>query len=116
MELAGIDLSWRMIEYARAEAPARKLTDGVEFLVMDVLHPLEFPNASFDLVNMRSGSSFLLVTHWPRLLSELLFVTCAAGKVRLADAETVERTSALSNRMIELSFFALYRFGHHLSQ
>src|SRR5258708_40134022 len=33
MELTGIDISWRMIEYARAEAQARKLTDGVAFLV-----------------------------------------------------------------------------------
>src|SRR5260370_7745715 len=51
MELTGIDISWRMIEYARAAAQARKLTDGFEFLVMDARHPLELPNASCDLVN-----------------------------------------------------------------
>ncbi|HKF36003.1 MAG TPA: class I SAM-dependent methyltransferase, partial [Ktedonobacteraceae bacterium] len=67
MELVGIDISWRMIEYARAEAQARKLNDRVEFLVMDVLRPLEFADNSFDLVNMRFGSSFLLVQDWPRL-------------------------------------------------
>ncbi len=55
MELTGIDISWRMIEYARAEAQARKLSDRVEFLVMDALRPLDFPDDSFDLVNMRFG-------------------------------------------------------------
>src|SRR5713226_10442331 len=85
MELTGIDISWRMIEYARAEAQARKLTDGVEFLVMDALHPLKFPDASFDLVNMRFGGSFLLVTDWPRLLGQLLRVTCPGGVVRVTE-------------------------------
>jgi ubiquinone/menaquinone biosynthesis C-methylase UbiE len=116
MELTGIDISWRMIEYARAEAQARKLTDGVEFLVMDALHPLKFPEASFDLVNMRLGSSFLLVTDWPRLLGELLRVTCPGGIVRLTDGVTVQSTSATCNRIIQMSFCALYRSGHHLTE
>src|SRR6266436_7363217 len=101
MELTGIDISWRMIEYARAEAQARKLTDGVAFLVMDALHPLEFSDASFDLVNIRFGSSFLLVTDWPRPLSELLRVTCPGGIVRLTDGVTVQSTSATCNRIIQ---------------
>src|SRR2546428_5382997 len=75
MELTGIDISWRMIEYARAEAQARKITDGVEFRVMDALRPLEFPEASFDLVNLCLGSSFLLVKDWPTLPKQCLRVT-----------------------------------------
>src|SRR5260221_9408563 len=75
MSLTGIDISWRMIEYARAQAQSRGLTDGVEFLVMDALHPLKFSNASFDLVNLRLGSSFLLLTDCPRLLAEVVRVT-----------------------------------------
>src|SRR5258707_14304279 len=60
MSLTGIDISWRMIEYARAEAQARKLTDGVGFLGMAELHPLEVPHASFYLVNMPLGPSYRL--------------------------------------------------------
>src|SRR5258708_9328015 len=92
MELTGIDISWRMIEYARAEAQARKLSDRVEFLVMDALRPLDFPDDSFDLVNMRFGSSFLLVTDWPGLLGELLRVTLPGEIVRVAGAQASEST------------------------
>ncbi len=46
IELVGIDISWRMIEYARAQAQAQRLTDGIEFLVMDATGPLTFPDAS----------------------------------------------------------------------
>src|SRR5260370_39796311 len=70
LNLTGIDISWRMIEYARAEAQARKLTDGDEFLVMDALHPLKLPDACFDLANPRFGGSCLLVQYWLRLLRE----------------------------------------------
>jgi ubiquinone/menaquinone biosynthesis C-methylase UbiE len=116
MELTGIDISWRMIEYARAEAQARRLTDGVEFLVMDALRPLEFPDASFDLVNMRLGSSFLLVTDWPRLLSELLRVTRPGGIVRVTDGVTSQSTSPAYNRIIQMILCAFYRSSHSLTE
>jgi ubiquinone/menaquinone biosynthesis C-methylase UbiE len=112
MNLTGIDISWRMIEYARAEAQARKLTDGVEFLVMDALHPLKFPDASFDLVNMRSGGSFLLVRDWSRLLSELLRVTCPGGVVRLTESGMIQTTSPVFNHIFQMGVCASYRSGH----
>src|SRR5260370_38697796 len=92
MNLVGIDISCRMIEYARAQAQARKLTDGVEFLVMDALHPLKFPGDAFDLVNMRYGSSFLLQQDWPRLLSELVWVSRTGGIGRVTDTLRRMRT------------------------
>ena len=116
MELTGIDISWRMIEYARAEAQARKLDDRVEFLVMDALRPLEFPDDAFDLVNMRFGSSFLLVQDWPRLLGELLRVTRPGGIVRVTDAEWPQTTSPAGNHIFQMALCALYRSGHHLSE
>src|SRR5713101_4899190 len=116
MELTGIDISWRMIEYARAQAQSRGLTDGVEFLVMDALHPLKFPDASFDLVNLRLGSSFLLVMDWPRLLRELLRVTHPGGIVRVTDLETTQGTSSAGNRIFQMSLCALYRSGHSLTE
>src|SRR5260370_10898535 len=94
MEFTGIDISWRMIEYARAEAQARRLTDGVEFLVMDALHPLNFPDASFDLVNLRLGSSFLLVMDCPSLLRELLRGTHPGGILRVTHLHPSHRPSS----------------------
>src|SRR5207248_464208 len=59
MSFVGIDISLRMIEYARTQAKAHQVSDRVEFRVMDALRLLEFPVASFDLVNLRGGASFL---------------------------------------------------------
>jgi len=116
MELMGIDISWRMIEYARAEAQARKLSDRVEFLVMDALRTLDIPGDSFDLVNMRFGASFLLVTDWPRLLSELLRVTRPGGFVRLTDGYPSQSTTPAWNRLAQMVYCALYRSGHSLTE
>jgi ubiquinone/menaquinone biosynthesis C-methylase UbiE len=116
MNLTGIDISWRMIEYARAETQARKLTDGVEFLVMDALRPLEFPDASFDLVNLRAGASFLLVTDWPRLLNEMLRVTRPGGIVRVTDNGVTQSTSPAYNRFVQMLLCAFYRSGHSLTE
>ena len=116
MELTGIDISWRMIEYARAQAQAQKLTDGVEFRVMDALRPLEFPEASFDLVNLRLGSSFLLVKDWPRLLKELLRVTRPGGIVRVTDLVTTLCNSPALTHLVQMLLCAFYRSGHSLTE
>jgi len=116
MKLVGIDISWRMIEYVRAEAQARKLSDRVEFLVMDVLRPLEFPDDSFDLVNLRFGASFLLVKDWPRLLRELLRVTRPGGIVRVTDTITTQGNSPAYSRLYEMILCAFYRSGHNLTE
>ncbi len=52
-KVTGIDLSERMVVYAQAHAQVRRL-DNVFFRVMSVLKPLDFPDASFDLVNARA--------------------------------------------------------------
>jgi len=74
MSLVGIDINRRMISYARAQAAAHRVDDRVEFSVMDALRPLEFADASFDLINLRFAISFVRTWDWPRLLGELLRV------------------------------------------
>ncbi len=116
MSLVGIDSSWRMIEYARAEAQARRLTDGVEFLVMDALRPLEFPDDSFDLVNMRNASSFLSMADWPRLLRELLRVTRPGGIVRVTDCRSPQTTSPAYAQLCQMLHCAGYKAGYCLTE
>src|SRR2546426_4381475 len=58
IEVVGIDISKTMIEYANAQAEVQNLTN-LEFLVMDVHSPLEFPDESFDLVNARFLIGFI---------------------------------------------------------
>jgi len=111
MELVGIDISWRMIEYARAETQAQRLTDGVEFLVMDALHPLEFPNASFDLVNTRLASSFMLIKNWPKLLQEMMRVTRPGGTIRVTEGGDIQSSSPALMRLKEMMNHAGYKAG-----
>jgi ubiquinone/menaquinone biosynthesis C-methylase UbiE len=111
MELVGIDISWRMIEYARAQTQAQRLSDGVEFLVMDALHPLDFPDGSFDLVNARLASSFMLIKDWPRLLQEMLRVTCPGGTVHVTEGGNIQSSSPALTRLGQMMFRAGYKAG-----
>ncbi len=111
MESVGIDISWRMIEYARAQAQAQRLSDGVEFLVMDALHPLDFPDGSFDLVNVRLASSFMLIKDWPRLLQEMLRVTCPGGTVCVTEGGNIQNSSPALTRLGQMMFRAGYKAG-----
>jgi ubiquinone/menaquinone biosynthesis C-methylase UbiE len=115
MEVVGIDISWRMIEYARAQARARQLADRVTFVVMDALGPLDFADGSFDLVNLRFGLSFLLVKDWPRVLTEFLRVTRAGGIIRITDGDMWRTSSPACNRIAQMTLCALYRSGHSLT-
>jgi ubiquinone/menaquinone biosynthesis C-methylase UbiE len=113
MSLVGIDISQHMIEYARAQAQASQVKDRVEFRVMDALLTLEFRRASFDLTNMRLGFSFLRTWDWPKMLSELLRVTCPGGVVRVTESESfIWSNSPALTRLFEMFQCALYRAGH----
>lgn len=113
MSLVGIDVNPRMIEYAGAQAATRHLDERVAFQVMDVLRLLNFPDNSFDLVNMRFALSFLRTWEWPRLLDELLRVLRPGGVVRLTDEEIIHRSnSPASMQFCEMLLCALSRSGH----
>lgn len=64
--LMGIDISGKMLEYARTQAEVQQVSDRVQFQVMDALSLLEFPDRFFDLVNQRFGSSYLRTWDWPK--------------------------------------------------
>jgi ubiquinone/menaquinone biosynthesis C-methylase UbiE len=112
MSLVGLDASQRMIKYARTQANAHHLDDRVEFHVVDVLGPLDFPAAYFDLVNLQFGVSFVRTWEWPKLLSELLRVTRPGGVIRLTEAEVIQRSNSPAlTRLLEMLQLALFRAG-----
>jgi ubiquinone/menaquinone biosynthesis C-methylase UbiE len=116
LELTGIDINPLMIDYASAQAANEQLTERVFFRVMDALKPLDFPDATFDLVNQRLGQSYVRVWEWPALLHEYLRICQPGGSIRLSEAETV--TSSNSQSVVKLgSIFtqALYQAGHYFS-
>ena len=99
-KLYGIDISPTMIQYARARAEQQQLPkERVEFLVMDALRMLEFPNSFFDLVDFRFGSSFMRKWDWPKMFSEMHRILKPQGVVRIVEWEVGAENSspALSN-------------------
>ena len=111
--LIGVDISERMIAYARAEAEAQQVSDRVEFHTMDALRMLEFPRHYFDLVNQRFGVGYLRTWDWPKLLQEFLRVTSPGGVIRLTEADMLfESNSPALKRLGDLLFQAFYQSGH----
>src|SRR5215472_10634969 len=49
-KLIGVDTNNRLIEYAQAQAKAAQVDDRVEFVPMNALSMLDFPDSYFDLV------------------------------------------------------------------
>lgn len=106
MSLVGIDISKQMITHANKQAEQCHVTDHVKFRVMDALHKLDFPAASFDLVNMRLASSFVRTWEWRQVITEMLRVTRPNGVMRILDTENQGQCSSQ----------ALIQFGVWLEQ
>lgn len=116
-QLIGVDISSRMIEYAREQATFEQLSPRVEFRVMDVQQALEFPDGYFDLVNQRLATSFLRTWDWPKLLGEFMRVTRPGGIIRLTESgASPEASSPAMMRGLDLLVEAFYQSGHLFSQ
>lgn len=114
--LVGIDRNEHMVEYARAEAEAQRVSERVAFRVMDALRPLEFPDDYFDLVNQRLGNSYLRTWDWPGLLREYQRVTRPGGIVRVTENDILsENTSPALTALSQLFLTAFYRAGYLFS-
>jgi ubiquinone/menaquinone biosynthesis C-methylase UbiE len=85
IEVVGFDISQAMIDYANAQARVQAL-DNASFHVMNLLKPLDFPNSSFDLVNVRFVN-FLPAATWPQFVQELARIMHSGGFIRLTESE-----------------------------
>lgn len=92
-EVVGIDISQTMIDYANAYVKVQQL-DNIYFLVMDATKPLDFPDASFDLVNARFMAGFLRKDWWPQIIKEFARVTRPGGIVVLTECDNWGDTNA----------------------
>jgi ubiquinone/menaquinone biosynthesis C-methylase UbiE len=117
MSLVGIDISQQMIRFARTQVEGNPVADRIEFHVMDALQTLDFPAASFDLVNLRFGLSFLRTWDWPQLLGGLLRVTRPGGVIRLTENQIVQESNSRAlTRLCEMTICAFFRAGHLFTQ
>jgi ubiquinone/menaquinone biosynthesis C-methylase UbiE len=114
--LAGVDVSNTMVEHARTQATLHQLDERVEFHVMDALRMLEFPDHFFDLVNQRSGASYLRTWDWRKLLQEYRRVLQKGGIVRISEGEWgPESTSPALTFLFDLLCRAFAQAGHSFS-
>lgn len=111
--LIGVDVSKRLLDYAREQARLEGVADRVEFHSMDALRMLEFPTNFFDLVNMRFGLSYLRTWDWPKLLQEFQRVARVGGIVRVTDSVTISKSNSPAHmRLREIGVQAFYQAGH----
>ena len=79
---------------------------------MDALKKLDFSDNSFDLVNLRLGTSFVRTWDWPPLLLEMQCVLRPGGTVRITNCDMkVQSTSQAVVELYKLGALALYRTG-----
>jgi ubiquinone/menaquinone biosynthesis C-methylase UbiE len=114
--LVGADISDKMIEHARAQAKAQQLDGRVEFQTMDALRILEFPPASFDLVNQRFGASWLRTWEWTKILVEYQRVCRPGGIIRITECDNIESNSPALTKLANISRETYYRSGRFFAQ
>ena len=115
--LVGVDISSKMLDYARAQAEAEGVGDRVEFASMDALRMLEFPDHSFDLVNHRFGISWVRKWEWQKLLGEYRRVCKVGGIIRVTEAGAIPvSTSPALTTLCELLMRAFCQAGHYFTE
>jgi ubiquinone/menaquinone biosynthesis C-methylase UbiE len=95
MEVAGIDVSEQMVNYANARARTQQLPNA-SFGVMSVLEPLDFSDNSFDFVNARFLVGVVRREKWLDVLRECYRITKPGGLIQLTEADLTGLTSSLA--------------------
>jgi SAM-dependent methyltransferase len=114
LEVAGIDISQTMIQYALARARSQGLHNA-SFEVMDIKKPLEFSDASFDLINARFIFGVLQRNEWKPFIQECTRLLRPGGILRLAEPITMGNTNSPAHRQFTSLFIkAMWRAGYGL--
>jgi ubiquinone/menaquinone biosynthesis C-methylase UbiE len=92
-EVCGVDISHIMIDYANARAQSQQRINA-SFGVMNILRPLDFPDASFDVINARFLYVVLKRDAWPSLIAECKRLLRPEGILRLTEVDDFGVTSS----------------------
>jgi SAM-dependent methyltransferase len=112
--VTAVDISARMVKYARTQASRHHLP--ITYEVMDVTKPLAFPDASFDFVNVRFIMAFMLREKWSELLVEVQRVLRPGGYVRLCEQEAIHTTDARTAFYFQWWCHAFHASGHTFAE
>jgi len=111
--LVGVDISNRMLDYARKRARAEQMDKRVEFHIMDALLKIDFPQHSFDLLNQRLGWSYLRTWDWPNILTKYRYITQSGGIIRITESHVLGTSSSPAlTQLYDLARHAFYKAGH----
>jgi ubiquinone/menaquinone biosynthesis C-methylase UbiE len=111
IQVTGIDISKQMIDYANGFVRVEGL-DNAHFQVMDATKPLEFPDASFDVVNARFMFGFLSRAAWPSVVKEFARVTRPEGRIILTESDKMGTSnSEACEKFGRLGYEAMRRSG-----
>jgi ubiquinone/menaquinone biosynthesis C-methylase UbiE len=115
VEVAGVDISKIMIDYASARARSQQISNA-SFGIMDITKPLDFANGAFDLVNARFLFSVLLQEQWPVFIAECTRILRPGGVLRLTELIDGGATNSPAKEQLH-GFFcqALQRVKHGFS-
>jgi SAM-dependent methyltransferase len=115
IEVAGIDISQSMVEYADARARSQGLTNA-SFGVMDITRPLDLADESFDLVNVRFVGGVLLRENWAPFIAECTRLLRHGGILRLTESvDWGAGTGPAFEQMAGLLNQAAWRLGYGFS-
>ena len=109
-KVVGVDVSQGMIEYARARAHSQGL-ENASFETLDISRPLNFPDASFDLINARFIQTVLQREDWEPLLKECARLLRPEGVLRITDIIAYGSTGPAYSRLNSLMLEAMFRMG-----
>ena len=111
----GVDISRPMVDYANARARTQQLPNA-SFGVMDITGPLEFPDATFDVVNARFLTVALKREVWLPFLKESTRVLRPGGLLRLTEVVDAGITSSAAvNQLMALFLQAFWQRGYAFS-
>jgi ubiquinone/menaquinone biosynthesis C-methylase UbiE len=111
-ELVGVDVSEKMLGYARKQVEAQGLNERITFRMMDALRTLEFPDGHFDLVNQRLGWSYLRKWEWPHVITEMRRVARPGGTIRMTEGGWMTGNSEALMKLHDLALEASYNSAH----
>ncbi len=114
VNVTAVDINESLISYVKTHARVRTL-NNLEFHVENILQPLQFPDASFDLVNARCLFSSLSPQDWPPLIQECKRILRPGGVLRLTEMERSNTNSPSLEKFWDLYTKALYVSGRSLS-
>ncbi|MGH2507958.1 MAG: class I SAM-dependent methyltransferase [Ktedonobacteraceae bacterium] len=114
VEVVGVDINTETISYAIAQATALQRSNA-HFQVMDILQPLAFPDASFDLVNARYIVGFMHPEQWPMLMQECLRVLRPGGILRMTEYEWAGANKPAFEQICTILSLAMSRAGYTFS-